>query len=204
MESPTVPQTGPRITKEHVDAILAATVYTDTKMGIKSTVVCAQLPNGFEIRESSGCVDPGNYDHALGVAICKRRLADQVWMLEGYRLQCELHQRVERIARAAHELNRAYCQSISDDSQPTWDDAPEWQRASAIAGVRFHLANPDATPAASHEAWLAVKRAEGWTYGPVKDPAAKTHPCFRPYEELPQEQRSKDFIFRAAVHALKG
>lgn len=34
---------------------------------------------------------------------------------------------VEQIARMAHEANRAYCQALGDDSQPAWEDAPEWQ-----------------------------------------------------------------------------
>lgn len=108
----------------------------------------------------------------------------------------------EEIARVAHEVNAAYCRSIGDDSQPAWSDAPEWQKASAVAGVKFHLANPNAGPSASHESWLAEKEFDGWRYGPVKDPAAKEHPCFVPYDQLPVEQRSKDFLFTAVVHAL--
>lgn len=109
---------------------------------------------------------------------------------------------VRYIARVAHEVNRAYCQSIGDYSQPTWFDAPDWQKESIIKGVEFHLANPDATPENSHESWLEVKRAEGWQYGPIKDAEAKYHPCFVPYNELPVEQRSKDYLFRGVVHAL--
>ena len=30
------------------------------------------------------------------------------------------------IARIAHEANRAYCQSIGDDSQPNWAEAGLW------------------------------------------------------------------------------
>ncbi len=107
------------------------------------------------------------------------------------------------IASVAHAINAAYCASLGDDSQVVWEDAPEWQRASAIAGVEMHLANPDATPEQSHESWLAQKLAQGWTYGEVKDVEAKTHPCCRPYAELPPEQKSKDYLFRAVVHALK-
>ena len=107
------------------------------------------------------------------------------------------------IARVAHEINRAYCASLGDTSQPSWDDAPEWQKGSALAGVDMHLANPDATPENSHESWLAQKTAEGWKYGPVKDAQKKEHPCFLPYAELPPEQKAKDHLFRAVVHALK-
>lgn len=109
---------------------------------------------------------------------------------------------LNRIARVTHEVNRAYCQAIGDDSQPAWEDAPEWQQKSAVAGVVFHLENPDATPENSHESWLAEKARDGWTYGPEKNPEAKEHPCFRPYNELPVEQRAKDYLFRAVVHLL--
>jgi hypothetical protein len=49
--------------------------------------------------------------------------------------------KVEEIAKVAHEVNRAYCQAIGDNSQPTWEEAPGWQRDSAINGVLLHLSN---------------------------------------------------------------
>lgn len=106
---------------------------------------------------------------------------------------------IETCAEAAHEINRAYCAALGDFSQLPWAQAPEWQRESARAGVAFRLNNPDATPEQSHESWLAVKAAEGWAHGPVKDVEQKLHPCFRPYSELPVEQRAKDHLFLAAV-----
>ena len=104
------------------------------------------------------------------------------------------------IAEIAHNVNKAYCESIGDTSQLPWNDAPKWQQDSAIAGVKFHINNPEATPESSHKTWLAVKEADKWVYGEIKDAKLKTHPCFRPYIELPQEQKSKDYIFRAVVH----
>lgn len=107
------------------------------------------------------------------------------------------------IAAIAHQINAAYCQSIGDDSQPEWEVAPDWQKQSAIAGVEMHLANPGATPEQSHESWLKQKLDDGWTYGEVKDADKKEHPCCVPYDELPQAQKSKDYLFRAVVHAVK-
>lgn len=107
------------------------------------------------------------------------------------------------IAKVAHEINRAYCAALGDETQVAWEDAPEWQRASAIAGVEMHLANPDATPEQSHESWLAQKLADGWAYGEVKDAEKKQHPCCVPYDQLPPEQKAKDYLFRAAVHQCK-
>lgn len=107
------------------------------------------------------------------------------------------------IAKVAHETNRAYCQSIGDFSQPQFGDAPDWQVQSAINGVRFHVANPDAGPAASHESWLDEKRKAGWTWGQVKDPDKKEHPCMVVYDDLPAEQRVKDALFISVVNAMK-
>ena len=107
------------------------------------------------------------------------------------------------IAMMCHAINAAYCQSMGDDSQPTWDDTPESHKQSLIAGVEMHLANPDATPEQSHESWYKVKEAEGWKYGEVKDMEKKEHPCFLPYEELPDAQKAKDYLFRTTVHLVK-
>ena len=110
---------------------------------------------------------------------------------------------IEQIAKVAHEVNRAFCKAIGDNSQPAWEDAPEWQRSSAINGVQFHVDNPDAKPSASHESWLAEKERDGWKYGPVKDADKKEHPCFVPYNELPMEQKAKDYLFGAVCDQLK-
>lgn len=107
---------------------------------------------------------------------------------------------IEACARAAHEANRAYCIAIGDTSQPSWDDAPDWQKSSARQGVTGALAG--ATPEQSHESWLAEKVATGWKYGATKNPEAKEHPCMVPYAELPPAQRAKDSIFIAVVRAV--
>ena len=106
------------------------------------------------------------------------------------------------IARVCHEANAALCLSQGDTSQPSWEDAPDWQKESAVAGVRFHLENPGAPASSSHESWLAHKEADGWKYGKEKNPDKKEHPCMVPFDELPVEQQSKDFIFRQLVHSL--
>lgn len=106
------------------------------------------------------------------------------------------------IAKVCHEVNRAYCASLGDHSQLAWEEAPAWQKASAVAGVEYLLANPELGPSATHDSWLCVKRQEGWAYGPVKDPERKLHPCMVPFEELPPAQQLKDSLFGAVVRAL--
>lgn len=43
-----------------------------------------------------------------------------------------------------------------------------------------------------HAVWAARRRAEGWTYGPVRDEAKKKTPCLVPYEELPEIEKDYD------------
>ena len=107
----------------------------------------------------------------------------------------------EQIAKVCHEANRAYCQAIGDMSQPTWEEAPDWQKTSARNGV-LHAQNPLAKPSDSHEGWLKEKEETGWKYGPTKDPAKKEHPCFLPFDQLPEEQKKKDTLFLAVARAL--
>lgn len=110
----------------------------------------------------------------------------------------------ESIARVCHEANRALCQAFGDDSQPAWEDAPDWQRDSAIKGVAAIRAGLVTRPQDSHESWMAEKVAAGWTYGRKKDPEAKTHPCMVPFEDLPPSQQMKDYVFLAIAKALLG
>lgn len=106
------------------------------------------------------------------------------------------------IARVCHEANRAYCTANGDFSQLPWDEAPQWQRDSAIKGVHFAVDTPDAKPSDSHESWLKEKEKEGWKYGAVKNVETREHPCYLPYSDLPEEQRAKDRLFLAVVRAL--
>ena len=108
----------------------------------------------------------------------------------------------EQIARVCHEVNRAYCKAIGDNSQLPWEEAPEWQRESARMGVDLHTMG-DFGPEASHISWMQEKVDKGWTYGPIKNEVDKEHPCMVPFDQLPTEQQAKDYIFQAIVHTLK-
>lgn len=43
-----------------------------------------------------------------------------------------------------------------------------------------------------HEVWASSRIAQGWTWGPVRSDAFKTHPSLVPYEELPEEEKQYD------------
>lgn len=105
------------------------------------------------------------------------------------------------IARICHEAMRAYCLSLGEPSQHSWEGAPEWQRESALNGVLFHLDTPDSGPEHSHESWLKEKYDAGWIHGPVKDAEKKQHPCMVPFADLPKDQQFKDVLFLSIVKA---
>lgn len=107
------------------------------------------------------------------------------------------------VGGVCHEANRQYCLALGDTSQPSWADAQPWQRESAMLGVLSIVTDPLHGPEQSHEQWQAKKEADGWVYGPIKDPEKKQHPCMVPYWRLPVEQRRKDRLFLAISLALR-
>lgn len=109
---------------------------------------------------------------------------------------------IEQIAKICHQANKAYCEAVGDNSQVDWENAPEWQRQSAINGVQFNLDNLDAPASASHDSWLKEKLENGWKYGETKDPEKKEHPCCFPYDQLPEYQKVKDSLFKNIVLSM--
>lgn len=194
--------TAPRVTPDQVDAQIKGETYHQFP-GTTLTICVLTLKNGFQVTGESAAASPENFDQAIGRRIARDQARGKIWALEGYLLKSKLASGfLEGVARVCHEVNRAYCASLGDHSQPAWDEAPAWQRDSAVAGVKFTQANPESPPSASHDSWLAEKVRDGWKYGPVKNPDTKEHPCFVPYDELPAEQQAKDHLFQAVVRAL--
>ena len=44
----------------------------------------------------------------------------------------------------------------------------------------------------AHDTWARRRMAEGWTYGPTRDDAAKKHPDLVPYRDLPEAEKEYD------------
>jgi hypothetical protein len=109
---------------------------------------------------------------------------------------------VEDIASLCYEANADLRYLLGEDPGVSWPDLSQEEKDSYIVGVCFRLANPDSSIAKQHESWMAQKKMEGWKYGEVKDPIAKTHPQLVDYGELPSQQYAKDFLFKAIVNGL--
>lgn len=56
----------------------------------KCLIVACKLPNGFTLVESSGCIDPANFDYEIGFESCRERIIDKMWLLYGFNKQCEV------------------------------------------------------------------------------------------------------------------
>ena len=80
------------VTQDQIDELIANARNIKTqKLGDKTCLVHVILKNGFELIESSACVDPANYDAEIGEEICLERIKNKLWELEGYKLQAELY-----------------------------------------------------------------------------------------------------------------
>lgn len=53
------------------------------------------------------------------------------------------------------------------------------------------------SPEELHGGWVQAYIDMGWTYGPVRDVEAKTHPDMVPFADLEQREQDKDAVFIA-------
>jgi hypothetical protein len=204
----------PRLTPEEVHDMIASS-HEYQPEGTTLTICVLTLRNGFTVVGQSAAASPENFDEHIGRQLAFEDAKRKVWAFAGYGLRDRLASTVraalvpgspamETAAALAHEVNRIWCAMNGDFSQPAWPMAPQWQRDSAWKGVMYHSANPSAGPEAGHNNWLADKRRDGWVYGAIKDPEAKTHPCMVAFDDLPLDQQIKDRLFKAVVHAVVG
>lgn len=114
------------------------------------------------------------------------------------------------IAQVAYEACRALDNARSDvPFGKPWDELAPEEQESYLEGVELMLRGEDDNGRPVEDAsdlryeWRRRKEAEGWTYGPTRDPVKKTHPNMVEFTELPSEQRRKDHLFFAIVRALQ-
>nr|WP_242966515.1 Gp49 family protein [Clostridium sp. BSD9I1] len=72
---------GPQMVENFIKEVHISTI------GEKTTLVRAVLVNGFEVIESSACVDKANYNENIGAEVCMKKIKDKIWFLLGFLLQ---------------------------------------------------------------------------------------------------------------------
>ncbi|MBE6315838.1 MAG: Ryanodine receptor Ryr [Bacteroidales bacterium] len=83
----------------------------------------------------------------------------------------------------------------SEDYQPQPDDTSDIRLPEELENLVEQLARN------VHEVWAQSRVEQGWTWGPVRSDAFKTHPSLVPYDELPEEEKQYDR--NTAVGTLK-
>ena len=84
-----------KIPEQVIDRLMEDSDYEVYDCFGSCTVVVMKMPNGYVLVESSGCINPEQYDRELGIKYCKEALKRRAWQLEGYRRKHEYHETVE-------------------------------------------------------------------------------------------------------------
>lgn len=109
---------------------------------------------------------------------------------------------VHEIARVAHEAVRGYREAIGDPSVAPWQYAEPSEKALAAQIVVTLIRARWKEPQKLHEEFVEDMKLQGWVHGEVTDPAKKTHAMLVPFDQLPEQQRIEDSLFRAVTLAL--
>src|SRR5574340_1619980 len=94
----------------------------------------------------------------------------------------------EQLAKILYTAHCAYCETLDGSyAHEPWTMAPERQKKWIRDGIRSYLREwvdgGELQPETLHESWISLKRREGWTYGLIRHPAAKEHPCMVSFKD---------------------
>jgi hypothetical protein len=81
-----------KVTLEDIQSKVKKTTFTLLPDG-KTTICQLQMENDYTVNGHSACVDPANYNQALGEKYSYEDAINKAWPLEGYLLAEEIHQR---------------------------------------------------------------------------------------------------------------
>ena len=73
------------IDTQHIESRIKDVTYHRIS-GTTATICNIEMVNGFSVRGESACVDPKNFDEAIGRKIAYDNAFDKLWPLEGYLL----------------------------------------------------------------------------------------------------------------------
>lgn len=106
---------------------------------------------------------------------------------------------LERQTMFVYEVARLQAAAVNAPIVPErWSVRDEVFRLQMMDNV-FFMTGPNrfTDPEAAHDSWWDAYKEMGWTYGPVRDAKAKTHPDMVPFSELGWEERIKDAVYIA-------
>jgi hypothetical protein len=113
------------VTKESIEAKIKSTYYLNAgaalammdkideadKANLSLVTICIIiLENGFKVEGVSACVDPANYNEAIGKQCAYENAFNKIWELEGYMLRQSLHEKAESQAMLASFAENNKCE----------------------------------------------------------------------------------------------
>lgn len=72
-----------KLTIEHLESLVVGEQY-HVFPGTTMTVCCLTLKSGFAVTGESACINPDDFDEAIGREIARAGAIDKLWSLEGY------------------------------------------------------------------------------------------------------------------------
>lgn len=86
-----------RVTYETIAALLDNAETQELVFHGKTLVVSYQLECGFTLRGEGSVVDPANFNIEIGRQVARQNVENQLWQLEGYRLQWKLFEEGDKL-----------------------------------------------------------------------------------------------------------
>lgn len=179
----------PRVTPESLQAVITGEEYF---VSGTLTICTLLLRNGFKVIGESACVDPRNFDEAIGRTYARKNAESHIWKLEGYALA----ERV-RFAQKLRELIAVQC-------MPGTVDADEYMRGmanglivalSVIDGAEPQFVEPPAAPVSTlppHQQRVIAER-NALSEDVMKLGAFLDVPLFKTLCDLEQNRMAEQF-----------
>lgn len=114
----------------------------------------------------------------------------------------------EEIAQIAHAAVVVYREMAGLDPEPSWGELSEedqlYRRILVLKDIMPGASNPDSHSFSGmlHDAWLAQKLRDSWTWGPSRDEEARTDPRILPYTHLTKAEQWVWVVFRDVCRAF--
>ena len=83
----------------------------------------------------------------------------------------------------------------------SWDELDDCSKLSASKAVEMIYSSPKKTAQELHDLWMQLKVDDGWGLGEY-NLADKKHPCIIKFDELPESEKCKDFVWEHLTAAL--
>lgn len=109
-----------KVTREHVESVIAKVEYYNPP-GTTLTLCMIHCKNGFVAIGESACVDPNQYDQALGEKYSYEQAFDKVWAHEGYVLQTKRYEQLQALTKYPIYMQRSGTRYPSDATMEIYE-----------------------------------------------------------------------------------